>query len=118
MFGAWFATLGVIAWASLSPSHASAGDPAQAPSWLTNVGHVPAYALLTVVTLWFAQGRARSAALAVAAAFGIGALFEVVQPLVGRDGNVVDLSLNALGISLALIVWSHGWLPKLLMNSR
>lgn len=119
MLGAWCAVFGTIAWASLSPSQGGADEAAQTSSWLTNLGHVPAYGLLTAFTLWLARGRgARTSGLAVAIAFGIGALFELLQPLVGRDGNLVDLVLNALGISLALIVWSHGWLPKLLMNSR
>ncbi len=116
VLGGWLATFGVIAWASLSPSDAQQASSGHA-SWFTNMGHVPAYALLTSLTLWYTQQRCRTrlrtAALSAALALAIGVGFEALQPLVGRDGDLADFTLNALGVGLALIVWSHGWRPRL-----
>jgi VanZ family protein len=118
---AWLATFAVIAWASLSPPDAQASGSGNG-SLMTNLGHVPAYALLTTFTLWLAQGRfitrMRGAWIAAGIALAIGGGFECVQPLIGRDGNLTDVTLNATGVALALLIWSQGWRPKLYLSSR
>lgn len=121
MVTAWLATFAVIAWASLSPPDAQASGSGNG-SLITNLGHIPAYALLTTFTLWLAQARfatrVRGAGIAAAVALAIGGAFEGIQPLIGRDGNFTDVTLNSMGVALALLIWSQGWRPKLYLSSR
>ena len=47
-------------------------------------------------------------------AIGFGALAEVVQGLVGRDASWLDLIADAVGVLVALVVWSwwRGFRPR------
>ncbi|RZJ47503.1 MAG: hypothetical protein EON87_00710 [Brevundimonas sp.] len=48
------------------------------------------------------------------AAVAFGALTEVLQGMVGRDADLLDLLADTLGIATALLVWSwwRGFLPR------
>lgn len=114
-YGLWVGALGAIAVASLLPSwpeDPGSGGPAGIS--LMSLGHIPAYAVLTALTLRLGESRGiprgRLALAAVATSLAIGGVLEVMQPLVGRDGNLSDLVLDALGTGIALLAWWLGWL--------
>ena len=58
--------------------------------------------------------RRQPRALLAIYAIGFGALAEVVQGLVGRDASWLDLLADALGVLVALAVWSwwRGFKPR------
>ena len=80
------------------------------PLWwrvLTNLGHVPAYALLAMSCVWtFRFWLMRwAAATAVAAAFVFGAAMELAQRhITGREPSWSDLGLNSIGIGLGVLM--------------
>ena len=89
-------------------------DRAIGTAWW-NVGHVPVYAVMTMLTLLMAVRRYamtpwRLFGLAVAMA-GLGALIETLQPYFGRTADVEDEIHNLMGILLALGIFYLGsWL--------
>ena len=103
-------TLTAITVVSLMP--AGAGPGAAATPTVSNLLHVPAYALLGLCAC-FALARLRSSLqghlLAVLGLITLaGGMIEVLQPLVGRDASVGDLLLNLTGATLAWIGWYVG----------
>lgn len=104
---AWMAVLGVLIVASLVPPGLA---PDEIPSLVWNVGHAPGYALLTLLSLWLAHGtperRPVVIVLIVLGVFALGVVLELLQPLFNRYADARDVAVNALGIALAICVWS------------
>lgn len=77
------------------------------PAWF-NAGHLPAYFILTAVSVVWATRRAKLGAqrllLVGAAIYAFGLALEFIQPLVGRTFSTRDLVLNAIGIVAALSI--------------
>lgn len=84
------------------------------------LGHVPAYALLAVLTLRVLLvtglvGRFLPAVLiAGVATMLFGGCIELLQPYFGRSGSLRDFTLNGLGITVALVLvtMARGWLLR------
>lgn len=114
MLAAWLAVVAAIVVASLLPGR---DEPVPEEGvGITSLGHVPAYAALTAMTARLLTAVAvtpwRAAGAAAVASVALGALLEVVQPLVGRDGNLTDLALDGIGAGTAAFAWGYGWLPR------
>lgn len=77
------------------------------PVWF-NVGHLPAYFILTTVSVAWATRRSKVGAqrllLTGTAIYVFSLVLEFLQPLVGRTFSTRDLALNAIGIVAALSV--------------
>jgi VanZ family protein len=103
----WAGSLLSVVLASLWPEVGRA-DTAMETQWW-NVGHVPAYGALTLLTLVVAGRRfplssGRSLGLALGLAL-LGMLLEVLQPYFGRTADVLDAIHNFFGVLLALGVF-------------
>jgi VanZ family protein len=77
------------------------------------VGHATAYfafsLLLLLAGVWRpgrVHGVWKGPAPALALAVGYGAVLEVVQGMVGRDAQILDVLADLLGAMVALLVWS------------
>ena len=100
----WVGSLLIVILASLWPEGARADEAIGAVWW--NFGHVPAYAVLTMLTLLVAGQRfpltlRRLVGLAVGLTL-MGLLMEALQPYFGRTADVMDAIRNVIGILLAL----------------
>lgn len=100
----WVGSLLIVVLMSLWPEGNRADAAIGAVWW--NFGHVPAYAVLTMLTLLAAGQRfpltsGRLLWLVVGLAV-LGMLMEVLQPYFGRTADVVDAIYNLIGILLAL----------------
>lgn len=109
----WAGSLLIVVLASLWPEGTRLDAATELVWW--NVGHVPAYAVLTMLTLMVAAQRFPATAgrlLWLAAGLALlGILIEVLQPYFGRTADVVDAVYNVIGILLALGVFyaSRRW---------
>ena len=110
----WLGSLLTVVLVSLWPEGTRADEAIGAVWW--NFGHVPAYAVLTMLTLLVTGQRfpltsGRLLWMAVGLAL-LGLLMEVLQPYFGRTADVVDALYNLIGILLALGVFylSLWWL--------
>lgn len=108
----WAGSLLIVVLASLWPEGTRL-DAATGTVWW-NMGHVPAYAVLTMLTLRVAEQRypvtsGRLAGLVAGLAL-LGMLIEVLQPYFGRTADVVDAFYNVTGILLALgVFYASRW---------
>ncbi len=103
----WVGSLLIVVLVSLWPEGTQADAAIGAIWW--NVGHVPTYAVLTMLTLLVVAQRfpltsGRLAWLAAGLAL-LGLLMEVLQPYFGRTADMVDALYNLIGILLALGVF-------------
>ena len=105
--GAWLCTLVGVATLSLLPET----NPAVGcvpPEW-ADLAHVPAYALLTMLTILVAATRVRMSRgilvmiLLLLSLFG--GVIEILQTFTGRTASVLDVAWNSAGVALA--AWSH-----------
>ncbi len=62
--------------------------------------HVTAFALLVLPLTW---GNIRNALWLVPLAIVYGGAIELLQPLIGRSGSLVDLAADALGCGLGVL---------------
>lgn len=100
---AWFVVLAATIIASLLPeSHSSVG---RVPPIVTNLAHIPSFAVLTLLTAvvvarwvkvsgWILGG-------VVLAVVTFGAAIELIQPVVGRTANLSDVAFNLVGAGVA-----------------
>ena len=93
-----------LSYASLYPVTNALGPRNRRVEWISNLLHVPAYAVLAVLwvavlRLWWRRAPRWKAHLAgFVIAFGVGTLLELAQRLVpGRCSSVIDLYLNFAG---------------------
>ena len=97
--GAWlfWPALGVVAWGELTP------DPPALPGpWMWDKAqHFTAYFGLCLLAS-LGWGLRRSLVLVFFAVAGIGGVLEIVQTMVGRDGEWGDFFANSLGALLGL----------------
>lgn len=117
MLGAWLAAfLGVVIVSLLPETNPIIGGVS---STVTNIAHIPSFALLTLLTALVAARfvRISGVVLAVIAltvtSFGI--LIELMQPSVGRTASLIDVALDVLGVGLAAgsyYVWMSRRLPS------
>ena len=73
-----------------------------------NLGHLPAYFVLTVVTLfaWMPHKRTVLVIVGIAALLCVlGLLIELSQPLVGRTSSLIDLTYNMIGVFTGVAVY-------------
>lgn len=73
-----------------------------------NLGHLPAYLALTLVSLFAFSPYNRTIlmVLGIAALFcALGLLIEFLQPLVGRTSSLVDLMHNVIGVFTGVVVY-------------
>ena len=105
--GAWLCTLIGVVTLSLLPET----NPAVAhlPPALTNLAHVPAYALLTILTIITVAIRVRVSpgilvAIVLSVSLFAGAI-EILQPLTGRTASMADEVRSIAGTVLA--VWGY-----------
>jgi VanZ family protein len=106
----WVGSLLTVVLASLWPE-AGRADEAMKTLWW-NVGHIPAYGALTLLTLMVAGRRfplsaPRSFGLALGLAL-LGLMLEVLQPYFGRTADPLDAMHNLFGVLLALGVFYIG----------
>lgn len=109
----WAGSLLTVVLASLWPETGRAEEAVGALWW--NVGHVPAYGALTLLTLVVAGRRfplssGRSFGLALGLAL-LGLMLEMLQPYFGRTTDLLDALHNLFGVLLALGVFhaSRWW---------
>lgn len=100
----WVGSLLIVVLVSLWPEGTQADEAISAVWW--NFGHVPAYAVLTMLTILVSGQRfsltlGRLVGLAVGLTL-LGLLMEVLQPYFGRTADVMDAIDNVIGILLAL----------------
>lgn len=103
----WAGSLLTLVLASLWPEGGRLEAATEPALW--SLGHVPAYALLTLLTLGMLAQRApltlRRLWWWVAGLSLFGILIEVLQPYFGRTADVVDAVYNVIGILLAVVVF-------------
>ena len=109
----WVGSLLSVILASLWPETGGVDEAMKTLWW--NVGHVPAYGVLTLLTLAAAAQRislspAQSLALTLVLTL-LGVLLEALQPYFGRTADLLDAMHNLLGALLALGVFylSRWW---------
>lgn len=103
---AWVIALMTVLLLSLAPI---------SPDWFPEsaqqgfgLGHLLAYAMLTVLTLrillqtWKTLPYRQTVLITAGSIFLYGGAIELLQPLVGRQRDVDDLLMNAIGIAMAL----------------
>lgn len=100
---AWLMVLAATIIASLLPeSNSSVG---RVPATITNLAHIPSFALLTLlsaivvarwvkVSAWILGG-------VVLAVVAFGAVIELIQPVVGRTASLSDVAFNLVGAGVA-----------------
>lgn len=104
----WLGVFLSIVFLSLLPSTTPASQIGSA--WLWNLGHVPAYAALTVVTLSVVgrcaplTQRRRILVGASVMLFAVG--LELLQPFVGRTASLTDTAFTLLGV-IAGMKWQQ-----------
>ena len=103
----WAGSLLILVLGSLWPEGSRLDQTLGATGW--NVGHIPAYAMLTLLTLrvtaqhfFLTPGRLFWLALGLGQ---LGLLIEALQPYFGRTADVADAIRNLVGILLALGVF-------------
>ena len=103
----WAGSLLTVVLASLWPE-GSWLDAVTKPALWWSLGHAPAYALLTLLTLWMVAqrfpltlGRLWWSAAGLSL---LGILIEVLQPYFGRTADVMDVVYNVIGILLAVAI--------------
>lgn len=100
--GVWLAVFLSVVVLSLLPGDTPASDIGF--EWLWNLGHVPAYALLSALTFAVVARRQRvrrRQVLVAAAGLLLFALaLELLQPLLGRTASGMDIALTAAGVAL------------------
>ena len=107
---AFGATLAAITAVSLTPP--TSGPGAVTTPTVSNLLHVPAYALLGLTACWVLARPGSSPKLHLLAVLGLvafaGGMIETLQPLVGRDASLGDMRHNLLGAALAWTGWQVG----------
>ncbi len=99
-----------LSYASLYPVGSLVGPRNTTIEWISNLLHVPAYAILAVIWMvvlrsWWRQApRWKIYAAGFVMAFGIGVLLELAQRLVpGRVFSLIDLYLNFAGCIMPVL---------------
>lgn len=100
----WGATFLSILILSLLPADGSESEVGS--SWIWNLGHVPAYAVLAAVTVLALSRRGPVGGpmrvKAGVAVLSLAIALELVQPMVGRTASVKDALFGGLGIVMGL----------------
>jgi len=81
---------------------------AELPLQSDKLGHLAAYGVLSFLLARALGARHSGASVAVSAAAwatAYGGLLEVVQPMVGRTADFLDLAASLLGAALAAALW-------------
>jgi VanZ family protein len=109
MWGLTFVSILIL---SLLPGGAPESDIGS--SWIWNLGHVPAYAVLSGVTVLV---LAKRGPVDSSARWGIGLAvvslaiaLELLQPLVGRTASIADVGYGAFGAVTG--IWMQALLAK------
>lgn len=103
LIAAWLMTMAVILVLSLLPETNPDADPLS-PA-MANLGHIPAYGLLALMTILVVSTMVRPTLMVllvtILAVSAMGGVVEVLQPYVGRTFSVTDLLANISGAILA-----------------
>jgi len=100
----WLFRWGVIL-AVVLGSFVPGGD---VPSVVWDVGHMPAYLVLTSALLFSRRGgkrRPEAILRVVLAISAMGLVIELLQPLAGRTTSVIDFGMNEAGVSLGVMCY-------------
>ncbi|MEN8130418.1 MAG: VanZ family protein [Pseudomonadota bacterium] len=115
----WIGVLALILVGSLMPEQEGMGEQGiLSQDW--SLFHIPAYAVLAVVTVWFLRARR----LSLYTAIGISVLFssllglgiEWLQPLFGRTQSLIDFGFNEIGVLLGSTVAMVFFYPRQLLR--
>jgi len=96
--GLAFVLAGIILGLSLLPQSASLGEPQHHA-----LHHLLAYAMLTGAAV-FRRQSLPSTFLILAAVVLYGGVIEIIQPMVGRVGDLRDVAANLAGATLGLVL--------------
>jgi len=113
VIGVWLCVLVSVVVLSLLPEINPVVE--SVPPFWSDLAHIPAYALLTLQTIFVVATRVRMSVGVLAAIVMLLTLFggfiELIQPLTGRTANYMDTILNGFGASLA--AWGyHLWVAR------
>lgn len=95
------------------------GDLVAPGRW--NAGHLPAYLILTLISLFLGRHTLRRPGAIVRVALAISSLglaIELLQPLSGRTTSVVDFALNESGVVLGITIYVLLMLSAKLVRPR
>lgn len=105
----WLSVLSLILAGSLVPEPMGEDEDEMFFPQDWNLLHIPAYALLAMVSIWFLQVNWRlrlNTSMTISILFSslLGLGVELFQPLVGRTQSLIDFGSNEIGIMLGAIV--------------